>query len=191
LIEQILSYKTLFFDIGTTIYAFFSSDEQKPACHARKNLHQQGGPLFHSLYDGGVAGKMLPTQSIFHQPEQMEVIRCQIWTIQWVWYDSLAKIDNVLHDLQTGIGPGIITLQEKSCLLLCPDPGNSSLQLCQCRDVAVRVDGLCGFKKSKKITLFLSQKTFHITLPAEGSVFFFDGLFTCLHSMDCCFDSGS
>ena len=30
-----------------------------------------GGPLFHSSYDGVVARKMLPTQSIFHQPEQM------------------------------------------------------------------------------------------------------------------------
>ena len=31
-----------------------------------------GGPLFHSSYDDAVARKMLPTQSIFHRPEQME-----------------------------------------------------------------------------------------------------------------------
>jgi len=49
---------------------------------------------------------------------------------------------NVLHGIQTGMGPGIVVLQEKGCLLLWPDSGNSSLQLSQRRDVAVRVDGL-------------------------------------------------
>ena len=106
-----------------------------------------GGPLFHSSYDGIVARKMLPTQSIFHWPEQMEVRRCHIWTIWWVWYDSPVKIDSVLHSLQTGMGPGIIMLQVKGFLLLWPDSGNSSLYLCQLRDVAVRVDGLSGFKE--------------------------------------------
>jgi len=70
LIEQILSYKTLFFDIVTAIgYAI------SPAMN--KNLHAAllkictsgGGPLFHSSYDGVVARKMLPTQYIFHRPE--------------------------------------------------------------------------------------------------------------------------
>ena len=47
LIEQILSYETLFFSIVTTasyVFVFFffkTRDEQKPACHACKNLHQQ------------------------------------------------------------------------------------------------------------------------------------------------------
>ena len=76
-----------------------------------------GGPLFHSSYNSVIARKVLPTQSIFHRPEQMEVRRHQIWTIWWVWYDSPAKIGSVLHDLQTGMGPGIIMLQEKGCLL--------------------------------------------------------------------------
>ena len=67
-----------------------------------------GGPLFHNLYDGVVARKMLPLQSIFHRPEKMEVRRHQIRTIRWVWYDSLAIIDNVLNGLQTGMGPGVI-----------------------------------------------------------------------------------
>jgi len=148
-----------------------------------------GGPLFHSSYDGVIA--MLPTQSIFHLPEQMEVRRRQIQTIQWVQYDSPAKIDNVLHGLQTGMGPGIIALQEKGSLLLWPDSGNLSLQLSQRRDVVVRVDGYLGSTKSRSITLSLFQKTLHITLPTEGSVLFFDGEFTCRHSMDCCFDSSS
>ena len=109
-----------------------------------------GGPLFHSWYDGVFARKILPTQSIFHRPEQMEARRCQIRTIRWVWYDSPAKIDNVLHGLQTGMGPGVIVLKEKSCLLLWPGSGNSSFQLSQRRDVVVRVVGLSGFKEIQK-----------------------------------------
>jgi len=94
-----------------------------------------GGPLFHSSYDGVVPRIMLPTQSIFHRPEQMEVRMRQIRTIRWVWYDSPAKTDNVLHGLHTGMGPGVIVLQQKGCLLLWPDSGNSSLQISQRRDV--------------------------------------------------------
>jgi len=71
-----------------------------------------GGPLFHGSYDGVVARKMLPTQSIFHRPEQMEVRRRQIRTMWWVWYDSQVKLDNVLCSLQTGMGPGVFMLQE-------------------------------------------------------------------------------
>jgi len=36
--------------------------------------------LFHSCYDGIIAREMLSSQSIFHEPEQMEVRRHQIWT---------------------------------------------------------------------------------------------------------------
>jgi hypothetical protein len=75
-----------------------------------KIFTSRGGPLFHSLYDGILARKMLPTQSIFHRSEQAEVRRHQSWTIRWVWYDSPAKIDSVLHGLQTGMGPGIVVL---------------------------------------------------------------------------------
>ena len=67
-----------------------------------------------------------------------------------MWYDSPAKIDSVLHGLQTGMGPGIIMLQQKGFILLWPDSGNSSLQLSQCRNVAVRGDGLSGFKEIQK-----------------------------------------
>ena len=76
-----------------------------------------GGPLFHNSYDGVVARKMLPTQSIFHRAEQMEVRRHQIRILRWEWYDSPAMIDNVLHGLQTGMGPGVIVLKEKGLLL--------------------------------------------------------------------------
>jgi len=109
LIEQILSYKTLFFDIVTAIgYALLPSMNKSLHAVLIKICTSGGGPLFHSSYDGVVARKMLPTQSIFHRPKKMEVRRHQIRTIQWVWYDSSAIIDNVLHGLQTGMGPGVI-----------------------------------------------------------------------------------
>ena len=122
----------------------------------------------------------------------MEVRKRQIRTVRWVWYDSPAKIDNMLRGLQTGVGSGVIVLEEKGYLLLWPDSGNSSLQL----SVAMLRSELMvwpGSRKSRRITSFLSQKIMHITLPAEGSVlnFFFDGEFTCRHSMDCRFDSGT
>jgi hypothetical protein len=53
----------------------------------------------------------------------------------------------VLHGLETGLGPDNIMLQGKGCLLLGPDSGNSGLQLSQCHDVAVRIDGLSGFQE--------------------------------------------
>ena len=111
-----------------------------------------GRQLFHSTYNGVVARK------IFHRPEQMEVRRRQIRTIRWMWYDSPAKIDNVLHGLQTGMGPGVILLQEKGCLLLWPDSGNSSLQLSQRRDIAIRFDRLSGFKEVQKDSPFPKPK---------------------------------
>ena len=137
MIEQILSYKTLFFDIVTIIgYALSPAMNKEPARRSRKN---------------------------------------------------------VLHGLQTGMGSGVVVLQEKGCLLLWPDSGNSSFQLSQRRDVAVRVDGLSGFKEFQKDHPFPIPEEVHITLPVEGSGlnFFFDGEFTCRHFMDYRFDSGS
>jgi len=55
------------------------------------------------------------------------------------------------------MGPGVIMLQEKG-FLLWPDCGNSSLQLSQHRDVAVRFDGLSGFKEIQKVHPFPIQK---------------------------------
>jgi len=39
LIEQIRSYKTLFFNSDDCELCIFTSDEQGPACHAYKNLY--------------------------------------------------------------------------------------------------------------------------------------------------------
>jgi len=52
---------------------------------------------------------------------------------------------DVLHNLQNGLGPGIVMLQERVCLLLWPESGSSSLQLSQHHNVVVRVDDLLGF----------------------------------------------
>ena len=106
MIEQLLNYKTLFFYIVTTI-GYAISPAMNKSLHATlvKNFTSGGGPLFHSSYDSVVARKMLPTQSVFHRSEQMEVRRHQIRTVRWAWNDSPAKIYNVLHGLQTGMGP--------------------------------------------------------------------------------------
>jgi hypothetical protein len=119
LIEQILSYKTLFFNIVPTIGYALSPAMNKSLHAALVNICTSGGgPVFHSSYDGVVARKM-STHSIFHRPEQMGVRRRQIRTVRWVWYDSPANIDSVLHSLQTGLGAGVIVLQEifQRCLL--------------------------------------------------------------------------
>jgi hypothetical protein len=73
LIEKIFSYKTLFFDIVTTIGYALSPAMIKSLHAALVNICTSGGgPLFYSSYDGVVARKMLYTQSIFHRPKQME-----------------------------------------------------------------------------------------------------------------------
>jgi len=93
---------------------------------------------------------MLPIQSIFHWPKQMEVRRCQIWTIQLVWWDSPAMKGYALHSLQTLMVPVVIILQEKVCLLLWSDPGSLSLQLSQHCNVAVRIYCLSKFQEIQK-----------------------------------------
>ena len=67
-------------------------------------------PLFHSCYDSTVAEKMLPTQSILHQPDQTEARGQQIQTTWWVWQDSPDKTGNVLYGLQIDMEPGIIVM---------------------------------------------------------------------------------
>jgi hypothetical protein len=65
-----------------------------------------------------------------------------------VWLDSQAKVCSVLHGDQTGMGPGVIMLQDW------PDSGNSVLHLCQHRDVLVRVDCLPGFQEMQEYYAF-------------------------------------
>jgi len=111
LIELILSYKTLFFSIVTTVSFAFSPVMNK-SLHAELGKIGTGedDPLFHSCCNSIIARRVLPTLSILHLPEQMKVGRCHVPTIQLVQQDSPAKIGHVIHDLQTGVGPGIIVL---------------------------------------------------------------------------------
>ena len=145
----------LFFNIVNTISYAFSSAMNK-SLHATliKICTIRGDSLFLSYYDSIITRKMLPMQSIFHQPEMMKVRRCQIWTTWWVCLDSSEKTGNVPYDLQNVTGTGIIMLQEKSCCLLWPHGGSSSLQLSQNCDVAVRIDGLSRFQEIQKVYAF-------------------------------------
>ena len=89
LIEQILSYKTLFFNIVTTnSYAF--SPAKKKSLHATLVVicTSGGDPLFHNCYDSVVAKKILPMQSIFHWFKKKDIRSCQIWTVAVVWQFS-------------------------------------------------------------------------------------------------------
>ena len=74
LTEKFLSYRTSFFSIATTICnAFLPAMNKSLHTVLLKICNSWGNPLFHSCYDGAVARKMLPTQSIFHQPRQKSV----------------------------------------------------------------------------------------------------------------------
>ena len=66
--------------ITTVSYALSAMNKNLHAV-LRKICTSRADPLYHSCYDGAVAWKMLPIQSIFHQSKQMEVRSHQIWTI--------------------------------------------------------------------------------------------------------------
>ena len=52
-------------------------------------------------------------------------------------------------------------LQDKDCILLCPDPGRSSPQLSQWHDIADRVDDLSRFQRIEKYHSFPIWKDAH------------------------------
>ena len=91
---------------------------------------------------------------------------------------------DVLHNLQNGLGPGIVMLQERVCLLLWPESGSSSLQLSQHHNVAVRADSLSVFQEIQKDQPLPIKMTGHITLSVMGCVlyFFSDGEFIIIES---------
>ena len=118
LIEQNLCYKTFSFNtVITSSCAYLPAMNMSLHAVLIKIYTSEGEPLFHSCYDSIDARKMLVMQSIFRGPKQMEVRKHQIQTIQWVWLDTPAQIGYVLHDLRTGMGPGVIVLQEIGCPL--------------------------------------------------------------------------
>ena len=71
-----------------------------------------GEPLFDSCNDGAISRKRLLTVSFIN------LKRCKSESINSGFSNSPAKTDNVLRDLQTGMGHGSIMLQEEGCLLL-------------------------------------------------------------------------
>jgi hypothetical protein len=115
--------RTLSFQLQSTIVPYshnhwpciFFSEEQQPACCAHKNVH--------------------------HRRRQKNVARVvKYFVVQNRWKsegskaglysrygNTLVKLCDVLHSLQTGTGPGVVVLQEKGCLLLWPDSGNLGL----------------------------------------------------------------
>ena len=78
--------QNLFFNTVTTISYVFSL-AMNTNLHAMliKVCTSRGDPLFQICCNSVIARKTLPTQSIFHQPEQMEVRRHQIQNRWWVW----------------------------------------------------------------------------------------------------------
>ena len=77
----------------------------------------------------------------------------------------------MLYGLQTAMVLSVTVLQEKDCLPLWPDSGSWSLQLCQRRDVVVRVDGLSVFHKIQKGHSFpiLNDNTHRFTCGGTAS----------------------
>ena len=114
-IKQIFSYKTLFFNIVISIIYLFSSEMNKSLYKMLWEICiSKGYPLFHSCYEGIVARRMLPMQSVFHWVKEVEDGRNQIWSILWVWEDSPGKTSNVFHILQTGMRFGFIMVVKQT-----------------------------------------------------------------------------
>lgn len=72
--EQILSCETLFFNIDITISYAFSLAINKSQCAELIKMCSSGGdPIFHNCYYSIPERKILPAQSSFPQPEEMEI----------------------------------------------------------------------------------------------------------------------
>jgi len=148
----------------------------------------RGDSPFHRCSDGIIAKKMLPMQSIFHRPEQMEVRRHQIQIIQWVWKDSPAKTGNVLRGFQTDEGPGVSYYKRKDVFF-----SSLTLEVSQHRDVEVWADSLSRLQETQKDYPFSIPKDsiHHFTSWGLHLELFFNGEFMYCHSMDCHFYSSS
>jgi len=82
--------------VTSSSYAFLPAMNMSLYAALVKTCSSGGEPLFHSCYDDVVCGKTLPMQSIFHWPKQMEIRRCQVWSIPWMWHDSPAQSSKLL-----------------------------------------------------------------------------------------------
>jgi len=175
--------ETPFFNIiMTTIYAFLPAmNKSLHAMHIKTNGDDS---LFHSCYDGVITRKVFPMQSIFHQPEQMQVRRHKSGLYSVCGRTVQTRLAMCSTVFKQGWSLVLPCCKRKVSGLI----GNSSLQLSQHHNV-VELTVCLSSMKSKRITSFPFQNTVRITLAAEGCIlnFFFQGEFTCHHSMGCCF----
>ena len=169
LIDQILSCKTLFFIIVTTISYAYLPVMNKSLLATRVKICTSGGEsLFYSCYDDIIA-KILPMQPIFHGPKQMKVRRCQIWTTWWLWWNSSAKIVNMLYSLQTGMGLAFSCCKREVVFFSGLTLKVQALSLSQCCSVVVRVDWLSRFQEFQKDRLFpIAEDSEHHSLRAAS-----------------------
>ena len=101
LIEQILSYKKLFFNIVTTnSYAFLPMMNKSMHALFAKICTNRSDPLVH-IYDTVTARKILPRQSSFHQPNRSQKVLNLNNTVNAVELSSTE-----VHSFQTGMKPG-------------------------------------------------------------------------------------
>ena len=139
-----------------------------------------------------VGRKKFPTHTIFHHLEKKEVRSCQFWTALGMWYNSPANTNNVLHGLQTVMGPDAITWQGKGCFFFFFfffffSGLTLKLQSFSLVGIAKYLSGLLVCVGSRKLSLFPSPKTVNICILS----LFYDGEFKFHHSMVCSFDCGS
>ena len=66
----------------------FASDEQEPACRARKNLHQWRLPCFTVCTTASLLGKCYPRSPSFIGPNRWKSESAKSRLYSGVWYDS-------------------------------------------------------------------------------------------------------
>ena len=145
-----------------------------------------GDPVFHSCSDGIVARKMLPMQSIFHWPKQMEVR----WKVPNLDY-TVDVVGQSGQDWQGNPWSSNWCWAWRYCVARERLPSSLawlwtwSFQLSQCHAIAVRADCLSRLQNIP-ITPSLSQKTVHVAWPAEGWILDF-----CLMGNSCAATPGT
>lgn len=101
--------------------------------------------MFHSCYDSITAWKM-SVMFIFHQPKQVK--RLQIYTIQCERGRAVQLRLAVCSMVFKLVWSLMLSGCKRGYRLLQPDFGILSLQLSQCPDVAVRINGLYRSQKN-------------------------------------------
>ena len=171
----------LFFSIITTIRCAFSPVMNK-SLHVRviKICNSRGDPLFHSCYDGTVARKMLPMQSIIQFPKQMEEGGTKSWLFGGCGRTVQSRLATCSFIFKLVQGLALSYCRRKAVFFT-----GLAVEVWDFSSVGVMMQQPelidCPYsRKSRRLTPFLCQKTAHISLPTEGCIsnFFFNGEFT-------------